>query len=419
MWRVSLHDFKTGQTLDSFDHLDAITIEVGRNQITTANVTGKLHGSAAQVALDTPHILVQIAIDDPLFFERPEYWTYGEYVYEFDEVSSEYTSAWVGESWVEGSAPSPWKTVAVGRIEDFEEIDSSEGVPSFSFNVIGAAERLGHLIADDETGKGRTEDGLTIDTEDRGRIAATLINNAADQYGMTWVSALPEHQKGNCGELGIEKWGGMKTVLDCISDLAASSSLAGFDYWFEPCLEYDDFTGALILAKFHSAGIIGRDMTSRVVFDRGGDINNVKSATMRRVTANYLNRATHAVSGEPEYLIIAEAVTQMSEMGLWEGVVESDVFDKSLREGLTGLHRDVRSQPQQLYEIVLGRADKAAITSHAAYLPYIDYAVGDLVRFRWIRDGEVRADGVVRIWDISLKVTPGGIDEVTLGLQMN
>lgn len=282
-----------------------------------------------------------------------------------------------------------------------------------TFTCAGPFWRLGTRIADNDSGDGRSEAGLSI-TGPRGQIAAQLIRDTNAIDGNSWLRA-PDSGIGDTDEVEIANWGGFRTVAQAITDLSGENSMSGFDWAVVPRLDTDG--EGLVLGEWTCAPLIGADLTSSTIFEYGIGRNNVTSAYRSRSLEALANVIDHVSSGNRPYVVTERDAASILRLGVFESVADGDLIDAGLRESWVKLNKTLRTKPRRLFEITPERSDLAS-TVGSVPIPLIDYAPGDRVRARIFYANRLRWDVAVRIYSIEISWSDNGEETADLGLYL-
>jgi hypothetical protein len=282
-----------------------------------------------------------------------------------------------------------------------------------SFTCAGPFWRMGTRIADNSSGDGRSEAGLTISGQ-RGRIAAQLIRDTNSLVGNSWLRA-PEEGIEETDEVEIRNWGGFRSISQAINDLSGEGSLGGFDWAVVPRIDTD--SEGLALGDWICAPLIGADLTDSVVFEYGIGRNNLSSSFRSRSLENLANLVSHVSSGNQPYVVEESSPASIAKLGVFEAIADGDLIDVGLRQSWVELNNQLRSLPRRLFEASPQRSDLAS-TVGSIPIPMIDYGPGDRVRVRSYYGDRLRFDVGVRIYSIDISWSETGEEKAELGLYL-
>lgn len=307
-----------------------------------------------------------------------------------------------------------WDLKMIGPVQRVtDKYTATEAVATFA--VVGPFWRLDRRIADDDTGKGRTPEGLSIDG-DRAQAAAEMIRWTNAEEGNTGIRALAADQD-ECGEIEINNWGGFRTIAQNIGDLSGGTSLNGFDWELDFSNALTSDSEGLILANWKSAPLLGEDKTGAVVFELGGNLANTEEMERTRSLEDFANKVSHVLAGASPYAEARQDNPSIISHGLWEAVADGDLLDENLRGEWVELNKVLRRRPRRLYTFTPKRSDLSS-TLHRIPVPLVDYGCGDRVRARNLYGGTLRWDVAVRIYGIEIDISDNGAETVTLGLYL-
>ena len=296
-----------------------------------------------------------------------------------------------------------------GPILATDEQANQSTEPLISVTATGAGWRLSKRIADNTSGAGRTEAGMSFASVDRAKLAAQLIRTTNTKDGNSWIRALDSDQQPG-SLLKVDKEESFQPVAQLIDKL--SGTLDGFDWHIEP-----DFTtdaAGLILGRFKSAPIIGTDKSASVVFDYGIGRFNTESVARKRSIESIMNKGSYPSAGQSPYAITAQADESIGKLGIFEETISGDLTDASLRRKMVQLHVALRRQARQLYEFVPFRSDTGNVP-----VPFVDYNIGDRVGARAAWAEKTRLEASMRIYGINISVDNAGAERVTLDLYIS
>ena len=411
LYRITAHDYQTGDAFGEVNYSD-LEITAARNQLTAASFGGVLFGITAGELLEREFVIIKIDAYNPRWENQDGHWVDG-----YLDFTDPDDVVLVPPTFELTTVPK-WTTVLTGAMIEFEEIEDGNDFPTFQASVISGAKRLEKIIADDSSGSnpGRTPEGLKLLQDDRGMHIFKMINDAKENWGNIWIRAEIGNQGQDCGTVSVPHGlGGFKSMAAVLDELAVSESLAGFEYKFKHTLEQTE--DGLILADFQSGGVIGKDLSNDVFFEKGCGLNNITSTSMRRSTIGYLNRAIHPVAGLDPYAIVEQDSADIADKGIHEEVVDLDLSSTDLREQWANQNVQIRGDAQKIYTATPDTITTDSIKNHHQFLPFIDYDIGDLCRYRWQRNSRSRVDGSVRIWGKSVSVDESRRVNVNLELQ--
>lgn len=281
---------------------------------------------------------------------------------------------------------------AVGEIITAEEVADENG-GSIAVTYGDAMFRLLHrLIGKSATGYTQGTAGSPVD---RGAIMAAMIS-AVQSEGDTGI---------RIGSLGassstyVGPWYYQK-IAERIAELAAA--LDGPDFEFVPMEPTKDASG-VGLWTFNTYAAKGGDAPN-AIFEFGTGKKNVKSYSRPISKEGLMNVGYQLPPGFPDNgsqsVITNSDPASIATRGRYEDVVSSDLVVDVLRTKLLQAHLAVRNKPRQVITFV----------PHANNAPIYgtDYSVGDTVRFRAVRDDEVRIDGRFRVYGIDFDIDDNG-----------
>jgi hypothetical protein len=223
------------------------------------------------------------------------------------------------------------------------------------------------------------------------------------------------------GAVEVGPWH-VKTLAEAIAETAA---IHGWEYEITP-LEAKTENVNIITATLgnvnvgrprigqFTGGIRGADKSNDIVFEFGTTMANVASYTyvvdrQQMATRVYVPRV-----GFPEPGRVGAAAHQIVTDS--PSVAANGVMDAWVDPGEIELAADRLKLAQQ--HIALRKAPKRTITftpvQNADHEPYVDYVVGDYVRFRAFDGNTMRLDVRVRIWGFTVTLDANGNESVSL-----
>lgn len=240
--------------------------------------------------------------------------------------------------------------------------------------------------------------------------AVYILNsiNTEDYTGISVGTHTPSTQSGSIEQV----W--LKSAGEQIVELHAGAD--SFEFVVEPIEPVVVGGGANWpqIGSMHLAPRIGEDRDN-AVFEYGTGDANIATYSRSVGRDGMLTRAYVSVSGWPlapvqgKNLIVREDAAAITARGLFEEQVpEGGLVDDDLRTALGDYHLAIRKQPR---EILTFRPRLNAFPSALT-----DYHLGDTVRARIVIADEVRYDGQVRVWGITISEDQNANELVELEL---
>jgi hypothetical protein len=164
-----------------------------------------------------------------------------------------------------------------------------------------------------------------------------------------------------------------------------------------------------------SEGRYGSDRSPFVVFEFGTTRSNVASYTFNVDRQQMANRIYVPRVGFPEpgrtgttALIISDEATAMAAMArMYDAWVDpEDIQLTAQRQALADFHKNLRSGPRRVVQLT------PAV--NAEIQPWVDYDLGDFVRFKAFEGDTLRLDVIVRIYGITATIDNQGNESVTV-----
>lgn len=164
-----------------------------------------------------------------------------------------------------------------------------------------------------------------------------------------------------------------------------------------------------------SGGRWGDDKSDTVIFEYGSRNGNVANYTFNVDRQQVANRVYVPRVGFPEpgrvgapALITSDDATSQAAMGsrydAWIDPAEIELVPQ--RQALADFHVGLRSGPRRIVSFVP--------TTNAEIEPWVDYDLGDFVRFRALDGDTIRLDVIVRIYGITATLDNNGNESITL-----
>lgn len=209
------------------------------------------------------------------------------------------------------------------------------------------------------------------------------------------------------------KAGPYRSSLEVLQELGGA--LDGFDWRIVPLENWS--SGSLSGSKVGSIQaqpLIGTTKNN-AVFEYGvGTRSNVLSYSKIRSRDGQANRVFH-LGNDPATPVSSDNAAAQTAWGLLEDVVSLDMSDQTLRTKLVQEHTQVRGYPRDL--IRMTPHIDPGVTGRLP-LPFVDYDIGDVVKFNAVAAGKVRFSGVVRVYAIKINVEQEtGFERVELVLE--
>lgn len=200
-----------------------------------------------------------------------------------------------------------------------------------------------------------------------------------------------------------------RLLSEILNDM--SNTAEGFDWEVYPIENFVEgvVTGAKIGRLITANEIMSAQPNT--VFEWGVGRNNISSFTRNIDRSTLANRAYNFTSAGPEApgapTVVAESAGSITRWGLQESVISAAILNTELRQLLVNENIEVRQNPRQtvVFQPVTDDGTGRVPTLNK------DFKVGDSVRARIVKNGEVRFDAMVRVWgaeyllDVNLKET--------------
>lgn len=164
-----------------------------------------------------------------------------------------------------------------------------------------------------------------------------------------------------------------------------------------------------------SSGRLGFDLSSDIIFEYGTRRGNVASYTFnvdRQQVANaiYVPRVGFPEPGRvgtTDHAFASDEGSYAAMSARYDAWVEpGDIQLLPQRQALADFHRNLRMAPRRIVSFVP--------TVNAEIQPWVDYNVGDFVRFRALDTTSLRLDVTVRIYGITANLDNQGNESITL-----
>lgn len=164
-----------------------------------------------------------------------------------------------------------------------------------------------------------------------------------------------------------------------------------------------------------TAGRWGNDLSDGVIFEYGSKRGNVASYTFNVDRQQIANRVFVPRVGFPEpgrtgttaHIIVNAAVSQAAMAAQYDAWVDpGEIQLTAQRQALADFHLNIRSGSRRVVTFTP--------IVNAEIQPWIDYDVGDFVRFRALEDDTLRLDVTVRIYGITANIDNSGNESITL-----
>lgn len=297
-----------------------------------------------------------------------------------------------------------------GPVIDYQK-QSQDGGGSLAVNCADVGWRVGkRLIEASKSKKGVSypANAAAGGTMDRGAMAASIINglNAAYYTGLpgSGDTGLRVGSVTPSSATGVGPWY-YANALQSIS--ALSATLDGFDFQILPTEPTRDATG-LQLGVFNCGPVIGGPRPN-TVFEYGDGKVNVASFTETGDAAGLLNRAYNLPPGFPDNatqdVLTQGDPTSVSSRGvIYEDVVQGDFTVDAMRQGLLQKHIATRKQPRTVITFQPTRD----LTPGVVPIYGLDYAEGDIVRFRAVEEGVETVNALMRIYAVEMDIDEEG-----------
>lgn len=297
-----------------------------------------------------------------------------------------------------------------GPVVTVEE-NGAEGVQTMAITAAGPYWRLSRRIIPGS----KTLTSIAYPSQDLGLTATQILAdcNAADFTGIVAGTVTPSITGGY-------KVPALKVASEAIAELA--SGLSSFEFRVDPseATPYANPRNWPRIGVFTAAPLLGVNRPD-AIFEYGTPRANVASYTKTTDRTTLVNNAIISVSGWPDGVdknpdgsLMYDLIQRGSPAshiahGLFEEVVpDNGVLDNELRAAIADYHLAVRKNPKQTITIT------PAVNARPA--PFIDYLVGDNVRFRAVASGTIRFDVTLRIWGVTFDIDSNGNENVTLSL---
>lgn len=172
--------------------------------------------------------------------------------------------------------------------------------------------------------------------------------------------------------------------------------------------------GRLRLVPSSSAPTPGARTSQPPIFEYGTTRANVSSYSMKMDRDEQANSVYVPRVGfpEPGYLgtdplVNSTNPTAIAAFGLLQAWVEpGDIYLSSFRTSLANTQRDLRMGPRRRVTFTPARNNVVQ--------PFVDYNIGDWLRFRAFNGSELRFDIMVRIWAMDVSIDDTGNESVTV-----
>lgn len=237
-------------------------------------------------------------------------------------------------------------------------------------------------------------------TPDKAAIVANEINavNAVAETGIETVAT-------SCGNFGAYTVPTYVKTMAVLREL--SNGFNGFDWRFTPLSN-----SSPKLVRFEAAAVIGAQRNS-VAFEYGAGRHNMRSCSFKRDLSGLLNNAYHITDNgpaDPAGVINVSNAPSKTEHGLYEEVIESaGLYDAGLRTAWTRENVEVRGVPRLIFTMTSDLVEGDGRTPEA----FTDYAPGDFVVARLVKDGVRLVNGFVRCYTIEVNVDNNGTPTFT------
>lgn len=283
---------------------------------------------------------------------------------------------------------------------------------SISVPATGPGWRLGKRLL------GKSKSGATYATalapQDRGAIAVQMIADARldlqgrdNDHGIR-IGQIVASANTSIGPIYFTP------ALQQITNLSAA--LDGFDWEIAPIEPTSDAQG-LALGTFNCAPVIGA-LRPDCQFEFGDGKRNVKAFTQMIDASNLCNAAYSLPQSFPDNAVgdVLSSFDETSRLdrGLYEDLVQTDVFVDSMRQKLADENVRVRRYPRQVINFT-PTADDLANPGRVPVFG-VDYSVGDIVSFRATEEGTVTVDAYFRIFQVAFAIDALGTATPTLTL---
>lgn len=209
-----------------------------------------------------------------------------------------------------------------------------------------------------------------------------------------------------------------RPIMSMITEL--SHAAPGFEWRILPINNVMDSrfgTPVPKIGKFVAAPVIGSTIAN-AVFEWGeGTRNNVSSYKRTTTREQQANKVTNFTSFGPLQtgypIVLGEDGASISEWGVLEDTVASELIDTTYRQGLVDAHVRVRKNPKQTLEFT-PQIDPA--TSGRVPIFAVDFNVGDSVIGRARFEGSMRFNSIVRVWAVQFERDNNATERMTVTL---
>lgn len=213
----------------------------------------------------------------------------------------------------------------------------------------------------------------------------------------------------DAGATGLVSAGpyGFKPFFELLNEIGESDF--GYDHYMVPDASTAGLYGTLYIQSIRGTA------KPNVVFEYGTGQRNARDWGLKWDTASRITRAISLPPGTGYSPITrpTSALTAIEDtegIGRREAIVESDLYNTSLRTALLDEHIAVRQNPRQLFVIQPAISEQAAGQPQ----PFVDYDVGDIIEGRVYDNGVVYLDAQVRIYGITITLDENGTESVEL-----
>lgn len=294
----------------------------------------------------------------------------------------------------------------VGELASFEEVASGDG-GSLAFTFADALARLGwRLLGKDAVGY---VDGTAASPIDKSTLASNLLA-AANASGYTGIEAGDVTTTGSTGSVAFAPY---KDALSALGEIV--NAIDGPDIELLPVEPTTNGSGVQI-GELTVQPAIG-EAKPNAAFEYGYGRRNVASYKRRGDLTILLNRAYNLPpsSDTTATVMTATDATSITNYGLREGLVATDVEVAELRQDLVDEHVAIRKSPRVLIEFQPTREDPATPGRVPQYGQ--DFTLGDAVPFRAVSEaGVVRVDALLRVYAIDWAIDDNGTAAPTFTL---
>lgn len=305
----------------------------------------------------------------------------------------------------------------VGEVTSAEEVGSGEedSLAIVATDPIGELDQ--RLIGKDAAGALPGSGAFSRTDTARTTIAQDLVNavNAEGGTGLRIGAVTAQPATTTVGPWNYKPAG--ESLLE------VATPLDGFEFLARPIEPASDASG-IYWGLLDMAPAIGAIRPDAIFEFGGGWRSNVKSFRRPVTKQGMANVAYSLPEGFPTAEIAGDTVLSQSDadsIARWrrrEAVVASDLSVAALRQRLVDANVAIRSEPRQTiaFESVpvgFERDGRAVPVPHFM----VDYVLGDVVIFRAIRHGRVRANLQVRVYGVDIAISPNGLATPTLSVQ--